>query len=68
GYRSYRYCGAEKVECFMNRNSELRLLNKAKMYYANIRNLEKAPAHHYGELIKFDENTHQSIAKIRINM
>ncbi len=38
------------------------------MYYANIRNLEKAPAHHYGELIKFDENTHQSIAKIRINM
>jgi exodeoxyribonuclease VII large subunit len=28
----------------------------------------KSGAHFYGELIEFDENTHQSIAKIRINM
>ena len=28
----------------------------------------KSGAHYYGELIEFDENTHQSIAKIRINM
>ena len=29
---------------------------------------KKNGAHYYGELIEFDENTHQSIAKVKINM
>ncbi len=28
----------------------------------------KSGVHYYGELIEFDENTHQSLAKIRLNM